>query len=397
MTLSDDSLRTAVRDWLTANWDSQAKRPTDGADLSTWLDRVYAAGWLVPRWQEEWGGSAMPELQARIVEAEFRAAGAPGAGTDRTNIPANTLIEFGPVKLARELVRDLVTARVQICLLYSEPGAGSDLASVRTRAERQGDRWVITGQKVWTSGALTADYGLLVARTDWDVPKHEGISFFFLPMKQKGVDVRPLHQITGDSHFNEVFLDGVEVPAGNLVGPLNGGWRVLQTALGYERLMMGEGASERRQGTTRDNRLDLIALARSRGKLEDPVIRQEIAQAIAWRRLNELNGARAKAEMNGGTSASPIMSLGKLAMSRVLHNDARVARLILGAEGLLDGADHAEAADMNYRSLHAYMNSIGGGTDQIQRNIIGERVLGLPRELEVDRNIPFNKSRAVTG
>jgi alkylation response protein AidB-like acyl-CoA dehydrogenase len=215
-------------------------------------------------------------------------------------------------------------------------------------------------------------------------------------MRQPGIEVRPINQITGDSHFNEVFLDNARVPAENLVGAEGQGWKVLQTALAVERLVMGEGAGERRQGSAKSNIVSLIDIARDAGKLGDPVARQEIAQAMAYRQLNTLNMMRAKAEMAAGSS-SPIMSLGKLAMSRILHEDARVMTRLLGAASMLDGSDNPRAADVNYRTANAYMTSIGGGTDQIQRNIIGERVLGLPRETEVDRNLPFRESRAVTG
>ena len=283
-----------------------------------------------------------------------------------------------------------------MCLLYSEPGAGSDLAGIRTKAERQGDHFVVNGQKVWTSGAATADYGMLIARTDWDAPKHRGISFFFCPMKQPGVEVRPLHQITGESHFNEVFITDAIVPAENLLGPLNAGWGVLQTALAYERSVMGDAARGPRSGVAEaTNEEPLIALAREAGVLDDPVIRQEIAKAIAYKKLNALNNARAKADLSQGTSSS-IMSLGKLAMSRILHEEARVRTLILGAGSLLEGKDYPRAEDANFLTLNAYFTSIGGGTDQIQRNIIGERVLGLPKEPEVDRDAPFRQVRGNT-
>jgi alkylation response protein AidB-like acyl-CoA dehydrogenase len=396
--MTDEDLRAEVDGWLAAHWDATAKRSRTGADtgLKGWLQQVFDARWSAPRWPVAWFGRGLSDDQAKIVERAFASVGAPGTGQDRSHLAANTLLAFGQDSLKRDLLPKLLTGQMSICLLYSEPGAGSDLASVRTRADRRGDEWIVTGQKVWTSGARTADYGLLLARTDWDAPKHRGISFFFLPMKQPGVDVRPLHQITGDSHFNEVFLDSAVVPAANLLGEEGGGWKVLQTALAYERLVMGEGAGERRQGSNKNNRVDLIGLARDAGRLNDPLIRQDLARAIAYRQLNALNMARAKAEMAQGTS-SPIMSLGKLAMSRILHEDARVMTAILGAQSLLDGDDHPIAADVNYRALNAYMTSIGGGTDQIQRNIIGERVLGLPREPELDRDMPFRQSRAVTG
>ncbi len=385
-----------VQAFLDANWDAPAGRPRDGG-REDWAQRVFDAGWAAASWPTDWYGRGLDKDDAKIVLRAFRRAGAPGAGQDRTNIPAATLMAFSSDEsFKRELLPDLLTGRLRICLLYSEPGAGSDLAAIRTRAELQGDRYLINGQKVWTSGAQSADYGLLIARTDWDVPKHQGISFFFVAMRQPGIDIRPINQITGDSHFNEVFLDNVTVPVRNRVGAEGEGWKVLQTALAVERLIMGEGAGERRQGSAKSNVVSLIDIAREAGKLDDPLIRQRIAQATAYRQLNALNMARAKEEMARGNS-SPIMSLGKLAMSRILHTDAAVMTEILGAASMLDGPGYDRAADVNYRTANAYMTSIGGGTDQIQRNIISERVLGLPREIELDRDLPFRTSRAVTG
>ncbi|MDB5969883.1 MAG: Acyl-CoA dehydrogenase [Hydrocarboniphaga sp.] len=394
--MTDEELRLEASEWLARNWDARARKSKYDPDggLKGWLKQTFDARWSVLRWPEEWYGRGLPDEQAKIVEQEFARVGATGTGLDRSHLAANTLLTFGQDALKRELLPKFLTGQYTNCLLYSEPGAGSDLAALRARADRDGDRWLINGQKVWTSGAATADYGLLIARTDWDAPKHKGISFFFIPMKQKGIEVRPLHQITGDSHFSEVFLDNAVVPAGNLLGKENDGWKVLQTALAYERLVMGEGAGERRQGSSIDNKISLIAMAREAGCIDDPCIRQDIARALAYRQLNALNLQRAKAEMAQGTS-SPIMSLGKLAMSRILHEDARVMTTILGASSVLDGAEHPRAADVNYRAFNAYMTSIGGGTDQIQRNIIGERVLGLPREVELNRDLPFRESLAV--
>ncbi|MGH6972027.1 MAG: acyl-CoA dehydrogenase family protein, partial [Caulobacteraceae bacterium] len=339
--MADDktrALRDEVRAWLAANWKrpkpDQAARAQGGAGWTTttehraWLAKVVEARWAVPRWPTEWYGRGLSDAEARIVEREFAAVGAPGTGQDRSNLWANTALAHATPAFKAKIVPALLKSEAAMCLLYSEPGAGSDLAGVRTRAERQGDHFVVNGQKVWTSGAATADYGMLIARTDWDVPKHKGISFFFLPMKQKGVEVRPLRQITDESHFNEVFLTDAIVPAENLLGPLGAGWGVLQTALAYERSVMGEGARGPRSGVAEaKNEEPLIALAREAGVLSDPLIRQEIAKAIAYRKLNALNTARAKADLAQGTSSS-VMSLGKLAMSRILHEEARVRTLI---------------------------------------------------------------------
>ena len=374
-----------VREWLAANWDP-------GLPHEEWLARVVASGWAAPRWPARWFGRDLPDAEAGVVEREFRAAGAPGAGQDRRNLWANTVLAYGSDDLKSRFIGPLLRDELAMCLLYSEPGAGSDLAGLRTRAVRDGADWVVDGQKVWTSGAATADYGMLIARTDWDAPKHRGITFFLLPMRQPGVEVRPLHQITGESHFNEVFLTGARVPHANMVGEPGQGWRVLQTALAYERSVMGDlaragrGAGGGDGGGGGDN--DLLDLAREAGRDTDPVIRQRIAHVYALRTLNRWNAQRAKAELARGTSSS-VMSLGKLAMSRILHEAARVRTEIIGAQAMLEGPDNPHGDETNFLAFNAYFTSIGGGTDQIQRNIIAERILGLPKDPDPSRDVPF--------
>ncbi|MDP6979009.1 MAG: acyl-CoA dehydrogenase family protein [Myxococcota bacterium] len=408
--VNDETLREEVRQWLSENWareiadELESEAPTHytaSPALRSWLGKVFDARWSAPRWPEEWFGRGLSNDQAKIVEREFAKVKAPGTGQDRVNLWANTLLAQGQPGLKEKLVGPLLKSEVNMCLLYSEPGAGSDLAGIRTRADLQGDEYIVNGQKVWTSGATTADYGMLIARTDWDVPKHDGISFFFCPMKQPGVEVRPLRQITDESHFNEVFLSNAVVPAENLLGKPGSGWRVLNTALAYERSVMGETARGSRGGTglglgAVTEAQPLIALAREAGRLDEPHLRQQVAQTISYRRLNALNTARAKADLAQGTSSS-IMSLGKLAMSRILHEEARLRTEILGAESMLEGEDYPQAVDANFLSLNAYFTSIGGGTDQIQRNIIGERVLGLPKEPEVDKTIAFRDVKTGVG
>jgi alkylation response protein AidB-like acyl-CoA dehydrogenase len=422
MTVTSDALRAEVRAWLEEHWPAgpEVKR-------TEWLGLVVDARWAVPTWPEEWFGRGLDGDTAEVIVEEFRRAGAPGAAQDKHNLWANTVLSFGTQGLKERFVRPLLIDDVKMCLLYSEPGAGSDLAGLQTRADRDGDEWVVNGQKVWTSSGREAEYGMLVARTNWDVPKHRGISFFWCPMKQPGVEVRPIRQITGESHFNEVFLDDVRVPGDHLLGPLDGGWRVLQTALAYERSVMGDVArgprsTEKRPAVANEagpdgaaiaadgdrgadaepagpiqagSEVDLWALARQMGRDQDPLIRQEIARVHSLRAVNRWNGLRAKAQLEQGTS-SPILSLGKLAMSGILHEGAHVQRLIVGPEALLYGRDHPLGDDANFLSLNAFFTSIGGGTDQIQRNIIGERVLGLPREPEVDRDVPFSQVTKAT-
>jgi alkylation response protein AidB-like acyl-CoA dehydrogenase len=374
-------IRRQVRDWLAANW-------APDIDRGHWAELVFDNGWSVPSWAPEWHGRGLTDAESRVVAEEFAAVGAPGTGHDRANLFACTLHDAGSDEQKRRLLPPSLRGETKWCLLYSEPGAGSDLAGLRTRAERDGNRFVVNGQKVWTSFAATADYGLLVARTDWDVPKHKGISFFMLPMRQPGVEVRPIHQITGESEFNEVFLTDATVPAENMVGPQGGGWAVLQTALGYERRLMGDLArtsrATRRPQRDRDS---LIELARTYGKLDDGHTRQEIARIDALVAVNRWNTQRAMD--SGGAQAAALMALGKLAMSRILHETARVQTAIVGAEAMLAGPDHPVGDAVTFRTLNAYFTSIGGGTDQIQRNIVGERILGLPKEPEPYRDTPF--------
>jgi alkylation response protein AidB-like acyl-CoA dehydrogenase len=290
------------------------------------------------------------------------------------------------------MLRPIVQGELRGCLLYSEPGAGSDLAALQTRAERDGEEWVVDGQKVWTTAGKDADFGLLIARTDWDQPKHRGISYFALPMDQPGVEVRPLRQMTGDARFNEVFLTGAKMPLDHLVGDLNQGWRVLQVALAHERLAMGStgaGGGEGRRLPV-GSRVDLFELARQAGRDRDPVARQALAELYAHRTVIGWNAQRAAAVAERGRT-SPAASLGKLAMSHVLHGSASLGDGLLGPEGTLYGPAVPDADAVNTALMMAFMNSIGGGSDQIQRNIIGERLLGLPKDIQTDRDLPFRE------
>jgi alkylation response protein AidB-like acyl-CoA dehydrogenase len=389
-----DHVVREAEEFLKEHWSADLDR--DG-----WLARVVDEGWAALRWPREWFGRGLTDDQAKAVEAVFAAAGAPGPGQDVYNLWAGTMLAYGSDELKRRFLRPLLLDQVAMCLLYSEPGAGSDLAGLRTSAVRDGDEWVVNGQKVWTSGARDADYGMLIARTDWDQPKHRGITFFWFPMRQAGVEVRPLRQMTGDARFNEVFITDARVPDSHRLGELNKGWWVLQTALAYERAVMGvsrpggagRGATAAAHGEIPRPDLSLVDLARSVGRTGDPLVRQDLMRLHAMRTVNDWNGERAKAAMQAGSS-SPLASLGKLAMSQILHYAGHLQGMLLGMEGTLDGDQNPRARDANYSQQNAYFYSIGGGTDQIQRNIIGERILGLPREPEVDRELPFREVRS---
>ncbi|MCV7258565.1 acyl-CoA dehydrogenase [Mycobacterium shimoidei] len=381
--LTDDEVRDEVRGWLAANWSADI-------DRAKWAHTVFEAGWAVPSWERQWYGRGLTDAQSRVVAAEFAAVGAPGSGHDRANLFACTLHDCGTDEQKRRLIPPSIRGETTWCLLYSEPGAGSDLASLRTRAERDGDEWVINGQKVWTSFAKDADYGMLVARTNWDVPKHNGIGFFMLPMRQPGIQIRPIHQITGESEFNEVFIENARAPADNLVGEPGTGWSVLQVALGHERRFMGDLArtSKTAKRPKAEQSGGLLQLAQEFGRLDDAHVRQQIARVDALATVNRWNNQRSKTTTDRKEAAT-LMALSKIAMSRILHETARVETEIIGAESMLAGPENPVGDAVTFRTLNAYFTSIGGGTDQIQRNIIGERVLGLPKEPDPYRNTPF--------
>ncbi|MEZ5255845.1 MAG: acyl-CoA dehydrogenase family protein [Ilumatobacteraceae bacterium] len=260
MSTTADAVQDA-RDWIAANWDPSIPS-------REWKERVVDAGWAAPRWPTEWYGKGLSNDDAEAVEAVFVEAGVPGPGQDRTNLWAGTMLAAGSDELKARFLRRLLLDDVAMCLLYSEPNAGSDLAGLRTTAVRDGDEWVVNGQKVWTSGAKAAEFGMLIARTDWDVPKHRGITFFWFPMRQPGVEVRPLRQVTGDSRFNEVFITDGRVPESHRLGDLNKGWWVLQTALAYERIVMGQSRVNgvRRRGE------DQGATAKAHGEIPAPAL-----------------------------------------------------------------------------------------------------------------------------
>ncbi|MBX6391184.1 MAG: acyl-CoA dehydrogenase family protein [Frankia sp.] len=398
-----EQVRAEVAAWLAENFQPGASGPQ-------WREKLVDSGWAAPTWPVEWYGRGLPRDMRKVVTEEFTRAGARAPALDVTQLFANTILAHGTEEQKKAFVRPLALGEHRGCLLYSEPGAGSDLAALQTRAERDGDTWVVNGQKVWTSGAREATHGFLVARTDWDVPKHRGLTFFWIPMDQPGIEVRPIHQVTGGSEFNEVFLADAVVPDTHRLGEVNDGWRVLQTALGFERLIMGSvaggGPRQRRRAagaaatladrqspwTRKIGGADYIELAKQVGKAADPVTRQEIAYLYTLEKVNVWNSLRARADSGRG-AASPLASIGKLAMSRIVHTGVAVTTNLLGTASVLDGDTDPVAAEVNRSSFAAFVTSIGGGTDQIQRNIIGERVLGLPKEPEVDRNMPFREVR----
>jgi acyl-CoA dehydrogenase len=269
------------------------------------------------------------------------------------------------------------------CQLWSEPGAGSDLASLRTRAEADGDEFVLNGQKVWTSGAHYCDFGLGIFRTDASVPKHKGISCFVVDLRTPGITIRPLRQITGEAHFNEVFFDDVRIPAANLVGDLHDGWRVARTTLMNERFATGSLGSPQ---STFDA---LVDLARATGRDADPVVRQRLVQAYPLGRLFDLTSARVRTSLSSGGIPGVEGSILKLAIARLGTLVADLGVDVCGPGGALVGDAAPEAGRWADALVGSWAMHIGGGTDEVQRNIVGEVVLGLPREPDPSRELPF--------
>lgn len=397
-TPAEAALRGEVRGWIDAFWDP-AMDPA--ASHTTIID----SGWAYCTWPTDACGRGIAPELAHVVEAELDRVGAanPGFGsvTDvYIDFMGTTMAAHGSEQMKRTVLPKLLRGELgQGCLLYSEPGAGSDLGGLQTRATRDGDGYLVNGQKIWSSMAATAEWGLLIARTNWDVPKHRGISFFLFPFKidgelQRGVDIRPIRQINGETHFNEVFFTDAWVPAENLVGEENDGWRVLQTTLNAERLSMGriyrDADAEFGDSPVLGAADDFMEAAKAAGKDGDPVVRQTIAQIHSWRLVQQWTGERAAAEQRSH-GASSLASLGKLANSRILHATGSLLRLLEGPTALLFDYDELDKTAPNFRAMAAFVNSIGGGSDQIQRNIIGERILGLPKGPEPDRGRPFRE------
>ena len=301
------------------------------------------------------------------------------------------LAEYGTHEQKSKFLADNISGCTVWCQMFSEPGAGSDVASLQTRAERDGDTWIINGQKVWTTLAHVSDYGVVIARTDPNVAKHAGISMFIVPMDIPGVEVRPIHQIDGGSHFNEVFFTDVEIPADYLLGDLNNGWNMATAMLMYERVAIGTGAT----GGVRHDRADqLIAEATKRGLISDLVLRQKVMRIYAMETCQSLVSMRTRAEMKAGKTPGPGGSISKLATTTIMDQVRDVSMEIVGAGGVA----WEDESDGRWQrgALTSLQGGIAGGTNEIQRNIIGDRVLGLPRDISVDRGIPFKDLKVGT-
>jgi alkylation response protein AidB-like acyl-CoA dehydrogenase len=340
-----------------------------------WQHELAGGRWGAVTWPEAFGGRGYGPNDARIFrEEEQRYAVQTGVQHTSVAMVGPTIIAHGTTDQQQRFLAPILRGETLYCQLFSEPDAGSDLASLRTRADRDGDEWVISGQKVWTSGAHLADRAILLARTGDGSTSHDGITYFLLDMHQPGIDVRPIVQINGARHFNEVYLDEVRVADADRLGPVGEGWKVARTTLGAERAMIGS--------IRVDDRVDrLIEAARASRSNLDPLLRQELVDAWIRASILSFTSDRVLGALRTGGSIGPEASILKLSLSTLFGRLGDLAVRVLGTEGLLAGGVGQEPyGELQNSFLSQWSVRIGGGTEQIQRNLIGERVLGLPRE-----------------
>jgi alkylation response protein AidB-like acyl-CoA dehydrogenase len=440
MTIVEPSTSTAeildeLRAWLEESWDPDLT-------VAGWWERLGTSGWAAPSLPSNAYGRGLSRSDAVAVAQEIGAFGALGAPVGLgLMLAAPTIAAHGTQEQIDRYVRDIVTGRQAWCQLFSEPGAGSDLAGLTARAVQDGDEWIVNGQKVWTSMGHSADLGMLLARTDPDAPKHQGITWFAIDMHQPGVELRPLREMTGHAMFNEVFLNDARVPGSGVIGGLHQGWAAANTTLANERAGLGAGGGgggamaapgtiagnlERRVGdlvarsgakrrSTADSNAGqptrkrapstaamLIGYAQGNGKAEDPTVRQRLVELHILGELGRLNNDRLKAAKASGSDLPGMANIAKLTMSHIVRLQRDLGLEIAGAEGMLHAYDGAQRelldaavgnpflGGITSLALYAQAPPIYGGTDQIQRNIIGERVLGLPKEPGNDAAVPFS-------
>jgi alkylation response protein AidB-like acyl-CoA dehydrogenase len=407
--MNESQVRDEVHAWIRANWD-----PT--LSLREWRTRLVESGWAVPSWSTRWFGKGLPAWADKVVADELTAAGAVGIPLGGgMSLAAPTLLKHGSDELNERILKATLTGELTWCQLFSEPGAGSDLASLATTAVRDGDEWVVNGQKVWNTSAHHADLGMLLVRTDWEAPKHRGISYLVLPMHQQGVEVRPILQMNRHSSFNEVFLTDARVPIDHVVGDIGMGWNVARTTLANERTFAtmkrprfaktaGRAVDEAKAEADdhfatyvwypqRAGRADLVVdRATAAERQADAIIRDRVAALHSFRMVSEWTALRARANRELGRQPGPEGSLGKLAASEVARRSALLHTQIAGANGMLAETDDPTHGIIAEVLVSTPAQSIAGGTDEIQKNIIGEKILGLPREPAEDPQQPFRKS-----
>ncbi|MFZ1438935.1 MAG: acyl-CoA dehydrogenase family protein [Candidatus Microthrix subdominans] len=413
-------LRDEVSSWVTSNWDPELS-------VGEWWTKLRDARWSVPAWPSEWYGRDLSRGEAVVVAEEIAKAGAIGPpGGLGLLLAGPTIIAQGTDEQKQRYIPTIVDGSEAWCQLFSEPEAGSDLAAIRTSAVRDGDEWIINGQKVWTSAGQIADLGMLMARTDPTVPKHSGISYFAIDMHQPGIEVRPLKEMTGRALFNEVFISDARVADEALIGGEGRGWAVANTTLMFERAGLGAGGTgavssavpgtvhghlEKRVGDfvrgdtsgsgsamAGGGPSAILKMAATTGAaLHDPVLRDDLMRLHTLVELAKMTNRRAKAAKAIGIEIPGLPNLSKLMMSDMMRATIDLGPRILGPAGQLAGDSAPYDGAITEMVLFAPGPAIYGGTDQIQRNIIGERVLGLPSEPRNDKTLPFNELRTSKG
>jgi alkylation response protein AidB-like acyl-CoA dehydrogenase len=393
-------LAAEVEGWLRANlppeWvdavdldDGPAlRRAREHLDVADWWERLGDAGWFFSTWPIEYGGHGFDSEEAGVVNNVMRRYKVPRTDNPLGINVSQALLRWGTDAQRRRYLPPIAHQREIWVQLFSEPGAGSDLAGLSTRAVRDGDQWVVNGQKVWSSWAHKAHFGLLLARTDPDVPKHQGLSVFLLDMATPGVTVRPLRQMTGEAFFNEVFFDDVVCSDEQRLGGLGDGWRMASSLLTYERgAGVGGGASapSMHVGRTVD------ALVRHYAPISDATLRHRLAVAYTRDQIEHWTRMRIEAQRRAGRTPGQEYSILKLFHSETVQALQTLSLDLEGLYGVAHVSDDRWAATTQYGFLRARSQTIAGGTSEIQRNILGEKVLGLPREPAVDRDVPWSQ------
>jgi len=386
----DEAFRAEARSWLTTMLEGEFAvvrgrgGPGDEHSLFeerlAWEQALGRAGWIGISWPTEYGGRGLSLTQQVIFYEEYARAGGPGrVGHIGEGLLGPTVIHFGSEDQKQRFLPPILAGTEVWSQGYSEPNAGSDLANVQTRATLDGDEWVIEGQKVWTSLAHWSQWCFVLCRTDRDVvPKHRGISYLLVPMDQPEIEIRPIEQVTGTSEFNEVFFSGARTAADNVVGEVNGGWKVAMGTLAFER-----GASTLGQQLTFENELrEILASAQRRGVTADPVVRQRIVDIWMSLRIMRYNALRSMPSLERG-DITPLTSVHKLYWASLHRAIGELAIDVLGPEGLIADAAPYELSFAQRTFLFTRSDTIYGGSNQVQRNIIGERALGLPPEPKV--------------
>jgi acyl-CoA synthetase (AMP-forming)/AMP-acid ligase II len=398
----------AVRAWIDDNvptpWREAAQRGGAAAirevrpraDYESWYPVFARSGLVVPTWPVAYGGLDLSHDIARRVEAELRPYNLGRLNPLGLNLAAPALFGHGTEEQRRRFLPPIVRNEETWCQLFSEPGAGSDLASLATTAVRDGDEWLVTGQKVWTTWAHRSDYAVLLARTDPDAPKRKGITYFLLDLHQPGVEVRPLRHLGGDVDFNEVFLDRARVPDSQRVGEVGDGWRVAGATLSGERQMVsgeGSGGVDRIGGLGTSH---LLELARRRSADCDPIARQDLVRVYSEERIRAWTNERVRAQVRAGRSPGPESSIGKVHQGELNQRVQSLAVALLGMDAVAwdnpAGGDYAASLPFEVRGmLRSRANTIEGGTTEVNKNVLGERVLGLPREPDPWQGHPWRE------